>query len=48
MSLFNVTTPKGIAALAPWRIDEKMAGYKGYGYAAVVEIFCAAFKTDRG
>ena len=26
----------------------KMAGYKGYGYAAVVEIRCARFRTTAG
>ena len=42
--LANLT--KGIAALAPLGgVDEKMAGYKGYGYATVVEIFCAALQN---
>ena len=37
---------RGMAALAPLGgIDEKMAGYKGYGYAAVVEILCAALQN---
>jgi LDH2 family malate/lactate/ureidoglycolate dehydrogenase len=34
---------KGTAALAPLGgVGEEMAGYKGYGYAAVVEILSAA------
>lgn len=36
---------KGTAALAPLGgIGEEMAGYKGYGYATVVEIFSAALQ----
>ena len=36
----------GKAALAPLGgIGEELAGYKGYGYAAVVEILCAALQA---
>ena len=42
--LKDLTT--GAAALAPLGgIGEEMAGYKGYGYAAVVEILSAALQT---
>jgi L-2-hydroxycarboxylate dehydrogenase (NAD+) len=39
---------KGKAALAPLGgIGEEMAGYKGYGYAAVVEILSAALQNGK-
>ena len=37
---------KGKAALAPLGgIGEELAGYKGFGYATVVEILCAALQN---
>ena len=37
---------KGTAALTPLGgIGEDLAGYKGYGYATIVEILCAALQT---
>ncbi|MDR1471303.1 MAG: Ldh family oxidoreductase [Synergistaceae bacterium] len=37
---------KGTAALAPLGgIGEELAGYKGYGYATVVEILCSALQN---
>lgn len=36
---------KGLAALTPLGgIGEELSGYKGFGYATIVEMFCAAFQ----